>query len=107
MVVFAVWEPILPSDFSKPSTSALGRLSDSRVRQFWDPNHLVSGVLKEAQAAGKIRPECCERKGSLWDLTTVYAPGAVWRKTPPEPLIQNGPIVETTAALDSALANIK
>jgi hypothetical protein len=72
-----------------------------------DPNHLMSGVLKEAQSAGKIRPECCERKGSLWDLTTVYAPGALWRNILPEPLIQNGPVVETTAALDAALESVK
>jgi hypothetical protein len=67
----------------------------------------MSGGLKEAQAAGKLRPECCERKGSLWDLTTVYAPGAVWRKIPPEPIIQNGPVVRTTSTVESVLENVK
>ena len=105
--MFVVWEPILPTDWSKPSTSALARISDGRVRQFWDPNHSLSAVLKKAQETGTLHPECCERKGFLWDLTAAYAPGTQWRDTLPEPMLINGPVVRTTSDLDALLAKAK
>ena len=107
MVVFAVWEPILPTDWSKPSNSALGRLSDRRVRQFWDPNHKLSPVLKKAEGTGRLHPDCCERKGFLWDLTAAYAPGVQWRETLPEPMLLNGPVVQTTPDLDAYVAKTR
>jgi hypothetical protein len=107
VVVFAVWEPILPTDWSKPGTSVLARLNDGRVRQFWDPNHLLAVLLKKAETTGKLHPDCCERKGFLWDLTAAYAPGAQWRETPPEPILLNGPVVQTAADLAAAVAKAK
>ena len=106
-MVFAVWEPILVTDWSKPSTSALARLSASRVRQFWDPNHRLSAVLKKAEETGKLHPDCCERKGFLWDLTAAYAPGAQWREALPEPMLLNGPVVQTTSDLDALVAKAR
>jgi hypothetical protein len=97
----------LPTDRSKPSASALARLSDRRVRQFWDPNHTLSAVLKKAEHAGNLHSDCCERKGFLWDLTAAYAPGAQWRETLPEPMLLNGPVVRTTSDLDAAVAKAK
>jgi len=107
MAVFVVWEPILPTDWSKPGTSALARISDGRVRQFWDPDHTVSAVLKKAQETATLHPACCERKGFLWDLTAAYPPGAQWRYMLPEPMLINGPVVRTTSDLDSLLAKDK
>jgi hypothetical protein len=74
VVVFAVWEPILPTDWSAPGTSVLARLSDHRVQQFWDPNHLMAAVLKKAEETGHLQPDCCGQKRILWDLTAAYAP---------------------------------
>ena len=100
-MVFAVWEPILPTDWSAPGGGALARLSDPRVQQFWDPNHLMAAVLKKAEEAGHLRPDCCVRKGFLWDLTAAYAPGITWRDSPHEPVIFNGPVVQTTSGLEA------
>jgi hypothetical protein len=105
--VFAIWEPILPTDWSKPNAAALQRLSDSRVRQYWDPNHLLSGVLKKAEARGKLHQECCERNNFLWDLVAAYSRGGEWRETLPEPILLNGPVVKRTAELDSILTLAK
>jgi hypothetical protein len=102
-MVFAVWEPILPTDWSAPSTSALARLNDQRVRQFWDPNHMVAGVLQRAQDAGQFQPDCCVRKGILWDLTAAYAPGKQWPIGLSQPELFNGPVVRKTAELESLL----
>ena len=106
-MVFAVWEPILPTDWSKPSASVLRRLSDNRVRQFWDPNHTLAAILKKAEEFGKLHPDCCTRKGFLWDLTAAYVPGALWREMLPEPILLNGPVVDTVNELDSAVARAK
>ena len=107
VVVFAVWEPILPSDWGKPGGRALQRLSDTRVRQFWDSDHTVAGAIKTVESGGKLHPSCCERKGVLWDLTAAYAPGALWGETLPEPVFLEGPVVKTVAELGSLLSNAK
>jgi hypothetical protein len=107
VVVFAVWEPILPTDWSRPGTSVLRRLSDSRVRQFWDVDHTVAATLEKAETTGMHHPNCCERKGILWDLTAAYTPGAQWHEALPEPILLNGPVVGTVSDLESALAKAK
>jgi hypothetical protein len=103
MVVFAVWEPILPTDWSAPGTSARNRLSDRRVRQFWDPGHMVTAVIKRAETSGTLHPDCCVRKGFFWDLTAAYAPGTRWGENLPEPVLLNGPVVNTASDLESKL----
>jgi hypothetical protein len=107
VVVFAVWEPILLTDWSAPGTSVLDRLHDRRVRQFWDPNHLAAAVLKRAEAAGQLHPNCCNRNGVLWDLTSAYPPGPLWRETLPPPVVFDGPVVQSFAGLESFLAKAK
>jgi hypothetical protein len=96
---------MLPTDWSAPGASALGRLSDRRVQQFWDPNHLMAAVLKKAEVSGKLHPKCCDRNGFLWDLTAAYAPGKLWGDAPPEPILLNGPVVKNTAELESLVAS--
>ena len=107
VAVFVVWEPILPTDWSAPSTNALQRLNDRRVRQFWDTNHIVATALKKTEEIGQLHPNCCERKGFLWDLAAAYAPGTQWRETLPQPVLFDGPVVRTTPELDSALSENK
>jgi len=107
VVVFAVWEPILPTDWSAPGTSVLNRLNDRRVRQFWDPGHVLAGAIKKAEMTGKLHPDCCERKGFLWDLTAAYAPGTRWSDNPPEPVLLNGTMVQNADALESIVAKTK
>lgn len=107
MVVFAVWEPILPTDWSAPGTSVLNRLSDRRVRQFWDPSHVVAAIIKKAETTGPLHPDCCERNGFFWDLTAAYAPGAQWKDNLPEPVLLNGTMVQNADALESIVAKAK
>ena len=106
-MVFAVWEPILPTDWSAPGTSVLDRLKDRRVSQFWDSGHLVAAAIKKAESAGQLHPECCERDGFLWDLTAAYAPGASWGDTLPEPIFLNGTMVQNADALESIMSKAK
>ena len=42
LTVFVVWEPILVTDWQRPSASVLGRIPDARAIQYWDPSHLLA-----------------------------------------------------------------
>jgi hypothetical protein len=107
VVVFAVWEPILPTDWSAPGTSVLKRLNDRRVRQFWDPRHLVAAVIKKAETGARLHPDCCEHNGFLWDLMAAYAPGSRWSDSLPQPILLNGTMVKNADALEAILAKAK
>ncbi len=98
---------MLPTDWSRPGSSALARLPGSGVRQFWDPGHSVAAAVKTAEAHGKLRPHCCDRKGILWDAAAVYAPGTRWGNTLPEPILLDGPVVEAAPQLDAVVSGAK
>ncbi|MGH9482654.1 MAG: hypothetical protein ACRD1L_11255 [Terriglobales bacterium] len=92
--VLVVWEPVLISDWGPPSTSAMRRLSDARVAQYWDRGRLVSREMGEG--AGR---------GVVWDYVAVYPAGAVWTgRAPPTPLYQGGPVYLAIGAAQRALA---
>jgi hypothetical protein len=104
VTVFAVWEPILPTDWAPPGRLALRRLGDARVRQYWDPRHLIATEFKESGQKWKRQPDCCELNGFLWDLAAVFAPGEQWRNGPPEPTFVDGTIVGSSSDLATILA---
>jgi len=80
--VFVVWEPVLPTDLGAPSTATLKRLSDLRVSQYWDKQHVVSRLLGER-----------DRSSIVWDYVAVYQPGKLWDQAPPEPASSGVPVV--------------
>jgi hypothetical protein len=98
VTVFAVWEPILPTDWSEPGPTVLARLNDPRVRQYWDHDHRVATLLKGQH------PKCCTRDGFLWDVAAAYAPGETWKNGLPAPFFIDGTIVKNSSTLESLLA---
>jgi hypothetical protein len=78
VAVFAVWEPMLPTDRSAPTSGTLARLSDRRVRQYYDPDHLFAKRLKADARAPQPVPNGCTRQGIFWDVMAVYPTGAQW-----------------------------
>ena len=90
--VFAVWEPILPTDFTAPSTGTLGRLSDARVRQFWDKDHALAKLMAISRDE-QTKPKCCTRSGILWDLIAVYPAQTLWSDRLPPAVVFDGPVV--------------
>ena len=104
MRVLVVWEPILATDWRKPSGSTLARIGDRRARQFWDPKHLVAEELARIakQKPDQPAPECCVRKGFHWDEVVLYAPHARWGDVP-TPVYWNGPVYRIAPALEKAL----
>jgi hypothetical protein len=73
--VYAVWEPMLPSDARFTVGRATKRLADSRVNHFWD----ADGVLAKAFAP------VLSIDGDAWDVYLVYDRNAEWTDTPPKP----------------------
>ena len=93
-----MWEPILPTDYSSPGTAVLARLSDARVAQYWDKNHLLAEQLgrKIEADASQPRPNCCTRKGVQWDEVAVYPQNARWDDEQlPRASFLNGPVVHS------------
>lgn len=108
MGILVVWEPILATDWKSPSGSTMARISDPRVRQFWDPEHSVSGALNEfaKQKASEPPPNCCIQKGIHWDQAILFAPSVRW-KDQPAVVFRNGPVVKAIPGLEKALAELR
>jgi len=101
--VFAIWEPILPTDLAPPITLVLRRMPDSRVRQYWDPDHLLAQRMAADARQPQPTQDCCIRSGLLWDLAAVYPAGLKWTDRLPTATVFNGPVVDVTEAIDAAL----
>jgi hypothetical protein len=106
VTVFAMWQPMLPTDWSPPASLVLSRMADVRVRQFWDPNHLMAKRLAADAKPPQPEPDCCEQEGILWDLAVVYAPDAVWGQSLPTASFVNGPVVAAAEDLGAAVRKL-
>lgn len=80
--VFVVWEPVLATDLSAPSTITLRRIHDPRVKQYWDPNRVLSHAMGEH-----------DRPSVVWDYIAVYKPEQIWTDAPPQPEFNGRPVV--------------
>jgi hypothetical protein len=107
MRVFAVWEPILFTDWSKPGAGVLARLSDPRAVQFWDSQHLVAKQLAKDARAPQPEPHCCTRNGILWDLAAVYPPHVLWTDRLPQAVLFDGPVVDRQPQIQTLLLNLR
>lgn len=99
--VFAVWEPMLPTDWRRPSSAVLGRLSDPRVVQIWDSKRVIAGLVEKG-AVGR-HPSCCTRNGAWWDVIAAYPPESKWTVSAPAPTLLNGTIERTSPELEAEL----
>ncbi|MGA8618981.1 MAG: hypothetical protein WB660_10760 [Candidatus Sulfotelmatobacter sp.] len=75
------------------------RISDTRVIQYWDHDHLVAGELRHQPSA---EPSCCQSKGILWDLAVLYGKQAQWGYS--SPVFADGPVVDATPVLEKKVA---
>jgi hypothetical protein len=102
--VITIWEPINPWDRLGPRRWALNTLPDTRVRQYWDPTHLIAKRLAADARAPQPEFECCLSGDILWDLAAVYPRGATWTDRMPTAVVFNGPVVDIASAIEAALA---
>jgi hypothetical protein len=90
---FVVWEPVLATDWARPSTAALARIPDPRAAQFWDKDRLVSHSWGEHS-----------RQTIVWDDISIYPPGALWQESQPTPLYRGRTVVKVEDRARAALA---
>ena len=57
------------------------RVSDLRVAQFWDKDHLVAKELK--QQFPDSHKLCCQKNGILWDVAALYPSEVEWGTAAP------------------------
>ena len=93
--VFAIWEPVLPTDFAAPSTAALARIPGVRAVQYWDRNRALSRLLGERNNSTIV-----------WDYIAVYQPGVLWQDAPPKPVYSDGPVRDVIAGAKDAIQRL-
>ena len=93
--VFVVWEPVLATDFTAPSTAALARIPDVRASQYWDRKRALSHLLGER-----------DRSTVVWDSIAVYAPGTLWQEAPPKSVYSNGPVRDAINGAKNAIRGL-
>jgi hypothetical protein len=93
--VFAIWEPVLPTDFAAPSTAALARIPDARGAQYWDRSRALSHLLGERN-----------RSTVVWDYIAVYQPGTLWQDAPPKPVYSDGPVRDVIGEAKDAMQRL-
>jgi hypothetical protein len=104
--VFVVWEPMLPTDWYRPTRPTLKRVSDPHAVQFWDKKHLIAAQVKQQlQHFHKSDPSCCEDGGHLWDMAAVYPPGVKWGEA--APLFADGPVYRIAPSLEQRVSALR
>ncbi len=101
--MFAVWEPILVTDWMRPGAPVLGLIPDLRAHQYWDRGHLLAQRLAADAREPQPEQDCCTRKGILWDLAAVYPPGLQWTDHVPPAVFFNGPVVKVRDEFERAV----
>jgi len=97
--VLVVWEPIATFDWFKPSGFVLARISDQRVVQFWDKDHLVAKELRQQFPSSQSL--CCQQGGILWDVAALYPDNVQWGSS--APMFFDGTVLDVAPKLSKKL----
>jgi hypothetical protein len=89
--VFVVWEPVLITDWHPPGASAVARVPDARVTQFWDPGRTLSQSIRR----GRV----------VWDYVAIFPPVVRWSDVFPAPRFSGTPVVRVIDDLRRQLVN--
>lgn len=95
LAVLVVWEPVLPTDIAAPLSSVLGRITDRRVRQYWDPGQTLSGEIRAAVNADPARyglDEPLPADFVVWDVVAVFGRSVRFGDALPVPVYYGGPV---------------
>jgi len=105
--VYVVWGTVLPDDRDAPTSDVSGRLSDARVKQFWDPSHDLSSMVRaQADSGMKAFKEFKTGQHTPYDLAALYKPGAKWVERIPEPVYVGVPVAEAIPELNKQLTGL-
>lgn len=107
LAALVVWEPVLPMDIAPPLSSALGRLGDRRVRQYWDPGQTLSAEIRAAVNAAPARyglDEPLPDDFVVWDVVAVFGHSVRWSEALPVPAYYGGPVRAVIGPARAAIA---
>jgi hypothetical protein len=76
LAVYVVWGPMLGEETAADAKEATRHLPDSRVANFWTPNHVLATALEQPLGL---------HDSKAWDTYLLFAPGTRWGETPPVP----------------------
>ncbi len=79
--VFVVWEPVLATDWGKPSSGLTANIEDKRAIHFWDPSRRLSasyGGPGKIESLAATREVAFKMKDVIWDAAFIYSPGVKW-----------------------------
>jgi hypothetical protein len=93
--VFVVWEPVLATDLTAPSTAALARIPDARAAQYWDRKRTLSHLMGE-HGRGTV----------VWDYIAVYTPGTLWQDAPPKPAYSDHPVLDVIGGAKGTIQHL-
>lgn len=100
-----MWEPMLPTDWSAPSTIVLRRLADLRASQYWDKDHVLARRMAQDARPPQPTQTCCVRSKTLWDLAAVYPAGLKWTDKMPVATFFDGPVVDVMEGIEKAISD--
>jgi hypothetical protein len=75
IIVYSVWQPILPSDVKFTVGRATKRLPDPRVSHYWDGENVFAQTFVPVLGL----------EDQAWDVYLLYDHDAEWGDTPPKP----------------------
>ena len=90
VTIVGVWEPIFEAD-PAPTPNLFGNIKDVRVRQVWDPDHIMSDAMRASEVAHPGSPSQARTRtnnadaGIMYDTVAIFRPGARWEATLPAP----------------------
>lgn len=96
VTLLAVWEPIFDKD-PAPTRKLLSNITDRRVHQLWDPQHIISDEMRASEVAhpGSL-PQARTRTnnvdgGIMYDTVVIFPAGQRWGTTlPPSEYLEVG-----------------
>jgi len=105
--VYVVWGTVLPDDRDPPTLEVYSLLSDSRVKQFWDPNHDLSLLVRAAADSGmKAYRDFKTGEHTPYDIASLYKPGTKWTAKIPAPAYVGVPVAVSIPDLNKQLAGL-
>ena len=90
VTLLAVWEPIFDAD-PAPTPKLFGNITDRRVLQLWDPDHIISDEMRASELAHPGSPPQARTRtssvdsGIMYDTVAIFPAGARWDATLPAP----------------------
>ena len=106
-----VWEPVRAADEIGPPRGTYARVTDRRVRQFWDRDRILSQrMVRDLMENPKLLADTTKVTEStiIWDIAAVFPPRTRWDSSLPRPSYYGRPVaavvIEMERAVEAAIA---